>query len=180
MAAADDLPPSTNVQPAPNRFPCPSCGAELRRGAILCPHCQTSLLTPSSSAPQAEAAQSIWEQPPGSNPWTSHYAGRAGAGAAASVVIGLACLVMRFILGAMSRNPELLQLAALLDWPVLLGGIGGLILARRASHRILETGDKRRYMLATLGTMIGWVNVGLVVVSFISWPIRSIFANLPE
>lgn len=57
-----------------------------------------------------------------------------------------------------------------LVWPlsvvVIVSGVGGLILARRATRRLAEAGDKRGLGLATLGAWIGWGNVALTATGF--------------
>jgi len=171
--------PAVGQSSAGLRFPCPSCGVALRHGSIFCSHCDTSLLSaPASSGDPGEGPQASWEQPPA---WPAHRGGPAtGArsGAMASVVIGVATLVTRFMLPMMLRSPALAQLVLPLSLLVMVGGFGGLLLGRRAAQRVVETGDTRWGMLATLGTWIGWGNVALTVAGFFLAPVHNILDNV--
>ena len=139
----------------------------------------THLSSPASSDDAEEGPQPLWEQPPA---WPAHREGPATgarAGAVASVVIGVATLVTRFMLPMMSRSPALIQQMVLpLSLLVMVGGVGGLILGRRAAQRVADSGDMRWGMLATLGTWIGWTNVALTVAGFFLTPFQSILDNV--
>jgi hypothetical protein len=99
--------------------------------------------------------------------------------AVASVVIGVAALVIRFMLPMMSMSPGIGQWVVPLSLLVMVGGVGGLLLGRRAAYRTHESVDKRGGMLATLGTWIGWGNVGLTVAGFFLAPVDN-FLHMPR
>ncbi len=96
------------------------------------------------------------------------------------MVIGVATLVTRFLLPTMFRSPVLAQMVLLLGVAVMVTGIWGLLLARRATQRMAETGHMSGLTLATLGTWIGWGNVGLTVAGFFLGPIGNILGSLPR
>jgi hypothetical protein len=97
------------------------------------------------------------------------------------VIIGAATLIGRFMLPLMSRLPGLITLVMPLSFLVLIGSIGGLLLARRATRRIADTGYTRGLLtLATLGTWIGWANVALSFAGFFLWPVGTILDNVPR
>ncbi len=134
--------------------------------------------TPAPSSSEPEPGPQLWER----TEW-ARMSERAATGARldamASVVIGVAALVIRFMLPMMSRSPALAQLVLPLSLLVMVGGVGGLLLGRRAAYRTHESVDKRGGMLATLGTWIGWGNVGLTVAGFFLAPVDN-FLHMPR
>lgn len=136
-------------------------------------------MSPRTSSGEPERGPQPWEQ----TDW-ARMSERAVTGArsdaVASVLIGVATLVIRFMLPMMSRSPALAQLVLPLSILVMVGGFGGLILGRRAAQRVADTGEMRWGMLATLGTWIGWGNVALTVSGFFLAPFRNILGNAPR
>jgi hypothetical protein len=132
--------------------------------------------TPSSSEP--EPGPQLWER----TEW-ARMSERAAAGArsdaVASVVLGVATLAIRFLLPIMARSPGISQLVVPLSLLVMVGGVGGLLLGRRAAYRTHENVDRRGGMLATLGTWIGWGNVVLTVAGFFLAPVDN-FLHMPR
>jgi hypothetical protein len=161
--------------PGPGRFACPVCGATLRVGAILCPHCDADLWTMAHGGPEpSPEPEGVAVDAPVPAPRSLD--GRLGRRSLMIAVAALAARLLSLLITGATAEPSLPW--SFVAWAATLTSAAAIRLAWKAGGGVEATPGDRGSLAATCGLILGVAGLAYAGSSLIIWSIDQVIGGL--